>query len=125
LCGKFIVSVIRSLLKQNRSVPLISYPQEAFLNRVMADLPPDHGVRFSTRAISSLTPAILEMALCGLGVGWVTESLAANSIKAGKLCSLSSVLPSAEMQLVMMRARGTRSEFLEAGWQTIKSTIAH
>lgn len=114
---------IRLWLNQNREVPLVTYPQDAFMGKVLADLPLDRGTRFSVRAISSLSPAILEMALCGLGVGWVTESQAAHYFETGQLSSLSSVLPSGEMQMVMMRARSSRSPFLEAGWEVLKTSL--
>lgn len=114
---------IRLWLNQNREVPLVTYPQDAFMGKVLADLPLDRGTRFSVRAISSLSPAILEMALCGLGVGWVTESQAAHYFATGQLSSLSSVLPSGEMQMVMMRARSSRSPFLEAGWEALKTSL--
>lgn len=114
---------IRSRLRQNRDVPLVTYPQDAFLAKVLADMPSDHGARFSLRAISSLSPAILEMALCGLGVGWVTESQAAHLFETGQLSLLSDILPGAEMQMVMLRARSSRSPFLEAGWEVLKTSL--
>ena len=114
---------IRTRLKQKHVVPLVTYPQDAFLAKVLADLPSDHGSRFSVRAISSLSPAILEMALRGLGVGWVTESQAAHFFETGQLSPLSNILPSAEMQMVMMRARCTQSPFLETGWEALKTSL--
>lgn len=114
---------IRSRLKRGRDVSLVTYPQEAFLGKVLADLPSGHGARFSIRAISSLSPAILEMALCGLGVGWVTESQAAQFLECRQLISLLSELPPADMQMVMMRVRSSRSPFLEEGWQALRTSI--
>ena len=114
---------IRSALRQNRDIPLVTYPQDNFLFRVLADMPSDHGARFSVRAITSLSPAILEMALCGLGVGWVTESQAAHLLETGQLSSLADILPSAEMQMVMLRARSSRSRFLEAGWEVLETSL--
>ncbi len=114
---------IRSLLKQNRDVPLVTAPQDSFFGKMLADMPSDHGAQFSERAISSLSPAILEMVLCGLGVGWVTESHAAQYFETGKLSSLSSVLPSAEMHMVMMRVQSSHTPFLEAGWEVLKTSL--
>ncbi len=114
---------IRFLLKQNRDVPLVTAPQDSFFGKMLADMHFGHGARFSKRAISSLSPAILEMVLCGLGVGWVMESHAAQYFETGKLSSLSNILPSAEMQIVMMRVRSSRSPFLEAGWEVLKSSL--
>jgi len=115
---------IRSLLKQNREVPLVTAPQDSFFGKVLADMPSGHGAHFSVRAISSLSPAILEMALCGLGVGWVMESHAAHYFETGQLSSLSNILPSAEMQMVMMRVQSSRTPFLEAGWEVLKTSLA-
>ena len=114
---------IRSSLKRGRDVPLVTYPQESFLGKVLADLPATHDTRFSVRAISSLSPAILEMALCGLGVGWVTESQAAQFFESRQLISLLSELPPADMQMVMMRVQSSRSPFLEEGWQALRASI--
>jgi DNA-binding transcriptional LysR family regulator len=114
---------IRSLLRQNHDVPLVTAPQDSFFGKVLADMPFGHGTRFSERAISSLSPAILEMVLCGLGVGWVTESHAAHYFETGQLSSLSNVLPGAEMHMVMMRVRSSRSPFLEAGWEVLKTSL--
>ena len=114
---------IRSCLRRGRDIPLVTYPQDAFLGRVLADLPAWHDMRFSVRAISSLSPAILEMALCGLGVAWVTESQAAPFFENRQLISLLGELPPADMQMVMMRVRSSRSPFLEDGWHALRSSI--
>jgi DNA-binding transcriptional LysR family regulator len=114
---------IRSLLRQNRDVPLVTDPQDSFFGKVLADMAFDHSVHFSERVISSLSPAILEMVLCGLGVGWVTESHAAHYFETGKLSSLSDILPDTEMHMVMMRARSSRSSFLEAGWEVLQTSL--
>ena len=93
------------------------------MGQVLEDLTSYQRHRFSVRAISSLSPAILEMAMCGLGVGWITESQARPVLATGNLVSLEDVLPSVNMKLVMLRPRTSRASFLEAGWDVLRASL--
>ena len=60
-------------------LPLVIYPKGVFLGRVLSDeiLPRLRGVTsFSPKAETALTLAALQLALIGVAVAWVPETLA-------------------------------------------------
>lgn len=114
---------VKALLERNEQIPAVIYPGTSFMGQVLEDLTSYQRQGFSVRAISSLSPAILEMAMCGLGVGWITESQARPVLGAGNLVSLKDVLPSVDMKLVMLRPRTSHPSFLEAGWEALRASL--
>ncbi len=111
-------------LSVNEKVPLLRYPLDSFLGTAQEALLATHDVKFSVRAISNLSPSIMEMTLCGLGIGWVTEAHATVHIKSGQLVSLADILPCTKLQMTMMRAIRTREPFFESAWSALALALA-
>lgn len=114
----------QSWTTQEIDLPVVMYPEGSFMGGTLTDLLLEHNIRYSVRAISSLSPAILQMALTGIGVGWITKSQAAHFLANRQLSPLMGVLPNAKMQMVMMRLRSSRSKFLESGWEALKLALS-
>lgn len=100
-------------------LPIIAYPADVFLGRVMADriLPKlAAGIALLPRAETSLTIAALEMAAVGTAVAWVPRSLALPGISSGQTADLSGVLPSCQLTVRAMRLQATPSPAETAVW---------
>ena len=72
-------------------VPVVAYPRGVFLGRVLADevrprLP--RGLALRPMAETALTPAALQLALTGVAVAWVPETLARGHLRSGELVDL-------------------------------------
>jgi DNA-binding transcriptional LysR family regulator len=86
-------------------VPIISYPAEVFLGRVFAlHLAPrlPEGVTTVSKAETALTLAAYRYALSGIGIAWLPQSLAQESLDKGELCLLDKILPASDLDLVMI-----------------------
>ena len=106
-------------------LPIIAYPADVFLGRVMADriLPRlASGIVLLPRAETSLTIAALEMAAVGTAVAWVPQSLALQGLSSGQLADLSETLPSCDLTVRAMRLHGPQSPAEEAVWAQLLQT---
>lgn len=100
-------------------LPYVAYPSDVFLGEVMARkilplLQPFTMV--SAKAETALTLAALEMAVVGVGVAWVPQSLAQDRLQTGRLFDLSAVLPSCPLQVRAVRIHGKPSTAEAALW---------
>lgn len=100
-------------------LPLVAYPSDVFLGqamerRVLPRLPA--GLRPAPRAETALTLAALEMALVGVAVAWVPQSLAQPRIAEGRLCDLSAQLPDQPLEVTALRLFGAQSPTLAGIW---------
>lgn len=103
-------------------LPYIAYPGHVFLGQVLERLVLPT-VRRTTlpipKAETALTLAAVEMAVVGVAVAWVPETLAAERIRDGKLLDFSSTLPSVPLDVTAVRLRGTAGPVEAAIWSKL------
>ncbi len=105
-------------------LPVISYPADSFLGQVLERqvfFPLRESVTIQRVAETSLTLAILPMALAGVGVGWLPNSLADADVEAGRLSDLSSLLPNCELSVMAIRLQDADSRIGTSIWKTVES----
>jgi DNA-binding transcriptional LysR family regulator len=111
-----------------KDIPYVAYPADVFFGRVMARkiLPfIDANVRHTPKVETALTLAAVEMAVAGIGVAWVPESLAQSRISTGQLVALSGNLPGCDLQIMAMRLQGNTRSAGTAFWsQIVASAVA-
>ena len=61
------------------------------------------------------------MALAGVGVGWLPNSLADADVEAGRLSDLSSLLPNCELSVMAIRLQDADSRIGTSIWKTVES----
>lgn len=94
------------------TIPYIAYPADVFFGKTMdRKILPflDNQTHFRPQVETALTLAAVEMAVAGIGIAWVPESLAQNRIALGQLTDLSSALPSCDLEIKAMRLEGNLS----------------
>jgi DNA-binding transcriptional LysR family regulator len=106
-----------------QALPIISYPIDVFLGAVLHHdiLPPlaaNH--RISIACETALVPAVVELALAGVGVAWLPRSVVARSLAVERLEDLSPLLGSHAIEIVSARLRTPRSEFADSVWAKLK-----
>ncbi len=93
-------------------IPYIAYPADVFFGKVMERkiLPfLGAGTHHTPKVETALTLAAVEMAVAGIGVAWVPESLAHDRIATGRLVDLSADLAACNLQVTAMRLQGMPS----------------
>ena len=71
------------------------------------------------RTESALTLAVLQLALAGVGVAWIPQSLAAKEISYGNLTELGHLFGSAKLRIDAVRLSGEKSEAEQNVWAVI------
>lgn len=94
---------------QMSEIAYISYPPDVFLGQVMERkiLPSlNPNLQPVPKVETALTLAAVELAVIGIGVAWVPESLVQDRLKTGTLIDLSGSLPVYDLEIVAMRVQG-------------------
>ena len=107
-------------------LPIISYPGDVFLGKLMNTAlleNIDDGVRVERVTETALTLAALQLAIAGVGVAWVPQSLARLPIDAGLLSELSEDLPVATMHIFAERLTENRKPATRSVWRGIAAGV--
>lgn len=114
---------LRADLKKGQ-LSVVAYPADVSLGQVLSQevFPAIKGADFiRRRAETALTLAALQLALSGVGVAWIPQSLAANEIAGRRLADLSGDLPSSALTVMAVRLSGAKSSAEEAVWRAAAS----
>lgn len=103
-------------------VAIVTYPADVFFGQVLNReifpmLPP--GIYLRRKAETALTLAALQLALEGVGVAWVPESLAAKELARGGLADVSGTLMQSRLLLTAVRIHGRHSSAIADVWEVI------
>lgn len=112
----------------NGEVPYVAYPTDVFFGTIMTEriLPLLQLIRVARpKAETALTNAALEIAATGIAVAWVPESLARRDLLSGRLCDLSSELPSCALTVHGVRLRGSQSHVESVIWNFLRTIGDH
>lgn len=110
----------------NSDLPLLAYPDDSFMGQVVnRRINPQLPTRFRCMRIceSALTPAILELALSGLGVAWLPRLLAVRDLEEGRLIDLSDMLGDCAMDVVIHRLKTPRSRSEDSVWRAVCGSV--
>lgn len=106
-------------------VPVISYPSDVFLGELVNQ---EVFVGIGTQAFvrkkaeTALTLAAKQLALAGVGIAWLPESLAGQELTSGTLTNLDYAFPSPPMRVVAIRLPGEKSSAEDQVWSAIAAT---
>lgn len=103
-------------------LPIVAYPSDAFLGWIFNEelLPQIRSGEFVRRKVeTALTLAALQFAVNAVGIAWVPESIARDSIRSGLLFDLSDVLPSTVLTVSALRLAGKHTDIEEFLWKEI------
>lgn len=107
-------------------LPIIGYPPEVFLGQVFArritpQLP--SGMTVSTVAETALTLAMLQLALTGIGIAWLPQTLIGEQLSLGQLIRLDDTLPAHPLTIRLVRLSEPRSEQADRVWHHLSHTL--
>ena len=107
---------------QEGEIPVITYPQDVFfgqvVNREIFSILRSR-IFLRAKAETSLTFASLQLALEGVGIGWVPKSVAARYLGRGDLVDLSETLMGCELNVCAVRIGGEKSAVETEVWDAL------
>lgn len=102
-------------------IPLLSYTNFSFSDRVLQSVLPGLSGRFRTVFESPLSESLRRVALDGTGVAWLPERLVRPDLKAGSLVHLGGEDLEPTVTISAYKLKSTRSEMIEAAWAVLRS----
>jgi len=105
-------------------LPTIAYPADVFFGQVMRRkiLPYIPAEAFQRPKVeTALTLAAVELAVVGVGIAWVPQSLVTDHIARGLLVDLSDQLPHCALQVRAMRLQGKPSAAGTIFWSRLRA----
>lgn len=107
VCNQDIHASLPSHIKAGRAIPLLAYPAEVFLGRILSeDILPRSALSFSARLTAGMTSVLLAAAIDGLGVAWLPASTAGDAIQSGRLIRIDEpAFPTLDLTVSMLRLR--------------------
>ena len=102
-----------------RDLPLITYPPDIYLGDVFRiHVQPGLPVETATFSVAEtgLTPAVLQFIRQGLGIGWLPRAVAQETLASGELTDLSDTLPSAALNIRLVRTHSGANDLARATW---------
>ena len=103
-------------------IPIIGYPPDVFFghvfsSRILPVLQASHNV--DVLCETALVPAVLALAVEGVGIAWLPQSLCAPHLATGALADLGPRFGSVDMQIVSARLMTPRPQHVEAVWNAL------
>lgn len=126
VCSPALLPQLRKSGTTFDTVPLLTYPAEVFLGRVLSsELLPQSRRTFRPVLTAGMTSVLLSAAVQGLGMAWLPASVAADAIGSGALVEIGELGFSAlDMGVSMLRLRTPDSQALDALYDALGACIA-
>lgn len=104
---------------------IIAYPRDVFFGRLQHEellprLADRH--RLDTVCETALVPAVLQLAIAGVGIAWVPRRIASPAISSGALVELGPDFGGLPLKVVIARLRTPRSRLAENLWTQFELT---
>lgn len=112
---------------RQKRIPIIGYPPDVFFGNVFARriLPILHAHhQVDVLCETALVPSALTLALEGVGVAWLPQTLCAAHLQSGALVDLGPLYGSVDMQIVSARLMTPRPQHAEAVWSLLAVFLA-
>jgi len=108
---------------RNGELPIVVYPPDVFMGEAMLrEILPSlrKNLLLQEKAESSLTLAVMQLALAGVGVAWIPRTLAAKEITSGNLTELSHLLGMEKFRIYAIRLSGEKSAVEQKAWSVMQ-----
>lgn len=125
VCSPDFKPKLDTLIKNNQTIPLISYPPDIFLGRVMYnDVVTRSSYKFSQKFLAGMSSVVLTAATVGLGVAWIPASVIRDEIKNNSLVLLKEKdFERIDLIVTMLQLRRKKSADMNTFWQELTVAI--
>ena len=125
VCSPDFKSQLDNLIKNDQTIPLISYPPDIFLGRVMYnDVVTRSSYKFSQKFLAGMSSVVLTAATVGLGVAWIPASVIRDEIKNNSLILLKEKgFERIDLIVTMLQLRRKKSPDMDKFWPELTAAI--
>jgi len=113
-------------LSNNEAIPLINYPEDIFLGRVMHnDVLSQSPHNFSEKLVAGMSGVVLSAVLAGGGVAWLPKSVIKDELKKNELQIIEQPgFLKIDLTIVILRLRKEDTEGLNEMWKAFVIALA-
>jgi len=125
VCSPEFKPRLDELVKTDRSIPLISYPPDIFLGRVMYnDVITRSPYQFSQKFLAGMSSVVLNAAIVGLGVAWIPASVIRDEVKTKSLMLLNEEgFDRIDLIVSMLQLRRKKTQEMNTFWPELSNAI--
>ena len=121
VAAKSYAASLLSNTQSQKNLSIIGYPESVFFGqilnaRIFPRLLQDNQI-LTTICEAALVPAVMQMAIAGVGVAWLPRSIVTKLDSSNLLVDLSHQLPNYEIDIIAARLKTHQSAFAELVWQ--------
>jgi DNA-binding transcriptional LysR family regulator len=110
-------------VEERQVMKVIGFPDDVFFGRILnAQVFPaltQAGTNIAAVCETALVPAVMQLALAGVGIAWLPRSIVNALDQTHRLRDLSGSLPSYEIDVIAARLKTPRAAFAELAWQRL------
>lgn len=125
VCSPDFKRQLDQLIKEEQTIPLISYPPDIFLGRVMYnDVVTRSSYKFSQKFLAGMSSVLLNAAIVGLGVAWIPASVLRDEIHNKSLVLIEKEgFERIDLIVSMLQLRRKKTQEMNAFWPELSSAI--
>jgi DNA-binding transcriptional LysR family regulator len=126
VCNIKLARQLRDLLANNATIPLITYPVDIFLGRLMYhDVLARSPYVFSTKLVAGMTSVVSSAVSAGLGIAWLPASVIKGQLHNKELVIIDDVgFPKIDLTIAMLQLRRKDAESLSELWSALVEALA-
>ena len=125
VCSPEFKTKLDRLIKSNEAIPLISYPSDIFLGRVMYnDVVTRSSHKFTQKFLAGMSSVLLNAATVGLGVAWIPSSIIRDEINNNSLMIINEEgFPKINLIVSMLQLKRKKSIQMNTFWPELSNAI--
>lgn len=125
VCSPSFKQKLDKLIAEKQKIPLISYPNDVFLGRVVYnDIMARSSHVFSQKFLAGMSSVVLTAATTGLGVAWIPASVISNEVETKQLIILDEKeFDRIDLIVAMLHLRRKKTQHMNQFWVELSSAL--
>lgn len=126
VCSNKFAKQLKDILVNKEGIPLISYPADIFLGRLMYnDVLSRSSHIFSQKLVAGMTSVVLSAVSAGIGVAWLPASVIKQELRNKELHIIEeSGFSKVDLTIAMLQLRRKDTESLSELWEALVEALA-
>jgi len=125
VCSPKFKPKLDKMIQEDQSIPLISYPADVFLGRVISnEVLTRSPYQYSQKFLAGMSGVVLNAIIVGLGVGWIPASIIRDEVKNNDLVLLDDEgFERVDLIVSMLQLRRKKTPEMSQFWEQLSKAI--